>query len=83
MLLQEGKLACTIFLPWWNDVVRDVFVLVQEGNLARAMFPPQWKVVVLNALRTYACVRRITSMYTYFFIVQCCCFCVRKSMHWC
>jgi hypothetical protein len=30
VLVQEGKLAC--FPPRWNDVVRDVLVLLQEGN---------------------------------------------------
>jgi hypothetical protein len=32
VLVQEGKLACYArFPPQWNDVVRDVLVLVQEG----------------------------------------------------
>jgi hypothetical protein len=26
MLVQEGKLACTSFPPWWDDV-RDAFLL--------------------------------------------------------
>jgi len=30
--VQEGKLASASFLPWWNDVVQDVFLLLQEGN---------------------------------------------------
>jgi hypothetical protein len=34
VLVQEGKLACTSFLPQWNDVVRYVLVLLQEGKLA-------------------------------------------------
>jgi hypothetical protein len=33
VLVQEGKLACVSFSPWW-DVVRDEVVLVQEGKLA-------------------------------------------------
>jgi hypothetical protein len=32
VLVQEGKIACARFPPWWNDVVRDVLVLLQEGN---------------------------------------------------
>jgi len=32
VLVQEGKLASTSFPTWWNDVVRDVFVLLQKGN---------------------------------------------------
>jgi hypothetical protein len=40
VLVQEGKLACTSFPPWWNDVVRDALVLVQEGKLACTSFPP-------------------------------------------
>jgi hypothetical protein len=32
VLVQEGKLACASFPPRWNDVVRDVLVLLQEGN---------------------------------------------------
>jgi hypothetical protein len=32
VLVQEGKLASASFPPWWNDVVRDVFLLLQEGN---------------------------------------------------
>jgi hypothetical protein len=31
VLVQEGKLACASFPPWWNDI-RDVLVLFQEGN---------------------------------------------------
>jgi hypothetical protein len=31
VLVQEGKLACASFPPWWDDVVRDELVLVQEG----------------------------------------------------
>ena len=40
MLVQEGKLTCTGFTLWWDDVVRDELMLVQEGKLARARFPP-------------------------------------------
>jgi hypothetical protein len=46
VLVQEGKLACASFPPWWDDVVRDELVLVQEGKLARASFPPWWDDVV-------------------------------------
>jgi hypothetical protein len=46
VLVQEGKLACTSFPSWWNDVVRDVLVLLKEGKLTRASFPPQWKDIV-------------------------------------
>ena len=38
VLVQEGKLECTSFPPWWNDVVRDALVLMQDGKLARASF---------------------------------------------
>jgi hypothetical protein len=34
VLVKEGKLACTSFPPWWNDVIRYALVLVQEGKLA-------------------------------------------------
>jgi len=44
--VQEGKLACASFPPWWNYVVLDALVLLQDGNLARASFPPWWNVVV-------------------------------------
>jgi hypothetical protein len=39
MLVQERKLACASFLPWWVDVVQDelMLVLVQEGKLASPM----------------------------------------------
>jgi hypothetical protein len=42
VLVQEGKLACTSFPLWWNDVVRDALVLLQDGKLARASCPPCW-----------------------------------------
>jgi hypothetical protein len=32
VLVQVGKLACASFPPQWNDVVRDVLVILQEGN---------------------------------------------------
>jgi len=32
VLVQEGKIACTIFSPWWKNVVRVVLVILQEGN---------------------------------------------------
>jgi hypothetical protein len=38
--VQEGNLARASFPPWWNDVVRDVLLLVQKGKVARASFPP-------------------------------------------
>jgi hypothetical protein len=44
--VQEGKLACTSFLAWWDDVVRDELMLMQEGKLARANFPRWWDDVV-------------------------------------
>ena len=50
MLMQEGKLAHANFPRWWDDVVRDEFVLVQEGKLARASFPPWWDDVVHDEL---------------------------------
>jgi hypothetical protein len=31
--VQEGKLACAIFPPWWDDF-RDALVLVQEEKIA-------------------------------------------------
>jgi hypothetical protein len=40
VFVQEGKLACASFPPWWDDVVRDKLVLVQKGKLARARFSP-------------------------------------------
>jgi hypothetical protein len=42
VLVQEGKLTCSSFPLWWDDVVRDELVLVQEGKLARARFPSRW-----------------------------------------
>jgi hypothetical protein len=42
MLVQERKLACASFPPWWNDVVRDALVLMQEGKLIHASFPLWW-----------------------------------------
>jgi hypothetical protein len=59
VLVQEGKLACTSFPPWWNDVVRDVLVLLQDGKLARTSFPPCWNdvirgVIVLGGNLTHA-----------------------------
>jgi hypothetical protein len=39
VLVQERKLACAIFPPWWNDVVQDALVLMQEGKLTRTIFP--------------------------------------------
>jgi hypothetical protein len=33
VLVQDGKLAHTSFPSRWNDVVRDVLVLVKEGKL--------------------------------------------------
>jgi hypothetical protein len=50
VLLQEGKLACASFPPWWNDVVRDELVLVKEGKLAHTSFPPWWNDVIRYAL---------------------------------
>jgi hypothetical protein len=38
--VQEGKLACTSFPPWWDDVARDELLFVQEGKLERANVPP-------------------------------------------
>jgi hypothetical protein len=46
VLVQEGKLACTSFPPWWNDVVRDALVLLQDGKLACASCPPCWNDVI-------------------------------------
>jgi hypothetical protein len=46
VLVQEGKLACATFPPWWDDVVQDELMLVQEGKLACTIFPPQWDDVV-------------------------------------
>jgi hypothetical protein len=37
VLVQERKLACASFPPWWNDVVQDALVLMQEGKLAHAL----------------------------------------------
>ena len=50
MPVQEGKLACARFPPWWIDVVRDEIVLLQEGKLAYASFPPWWNDVVQDVL---------------------------------
>jgi hypothetical protein len=36
----RGKANMHSFPPWWNDVVRDVLVLVQEGKLAHALAFP-------------------------------------------
>jgi hypothetical protein len=49
--MQEGKLACASFPPWWDDVVRDEIMLMQEGKLAQgklahASFPPWWDDIV-------------------------------------
>jgi hypothetical protein len=41
VLVQEGKLACTRFPPWWNDD-QDALALVQEGKIPLAIFPPRW-----------------------------------------
>jgi hypothetical protein len=38
------------FLPWWDDVIRNVLVLVQEGKLTCASFPPWWDDVVRDVL---------------------------------
>ena len=46
MLVQERRLACASFMPWWNDVVRDALVFVQERKIAHASFPPQWNDLV-------------------------------------
>jgi hypothetical protein len=45
VLVQERKLACTIFPPRWNDVVQDLLVL-EEGKLACASFAPRSNDVV-------------------------------------
>jgi hypothetical protein len=50
VLVQEGKLACASFPPWWNDVVRDALVLLQDGKLARASFPPCWNDVIRDVI---------------------------------
>jgi hypothetical protein len=39
VLVQERKIACTVFPPWWNDDVQDLLVL-EEGKLACAIFAP-------------------------------------------
>ena len=44
--MQEGKIACTRFPPWWNDVVRDVLVFVKVVKLAQASFSPQLNVFI-------------------------------------
>jgi hypothetical protein len=48
--VQEGKLARASFPPCWNDVVRDVLLLVQDGKLACASFPPWWNVVIRDVI---------------------------------
>jgi hypothetical protein len=40
VLVQERNIAHASFPPQWNDIVRDVYMLVLEGKLARARFPP-------------------------------------------
>ena len=50
MLVQEGKLACASFPPWWNDVVRDALVLLKDGKLARASCPPCWIDVIRDVI---------------------------------
>jgi hypothetical protein len=49
---------CLAF-PWWDDVVRDVLLLVQEGKLACASFPPWWD----DVIRDVTCARGKASMY--------------------
>ena len=39
MLVQEGKLACASFPPWWNHVVRDVLVILQREIKHKLAFP--------------------------------------------
>jgi hypothetical protein len=46
VLVQEGKLTCTSFLPQWDYVLQDELMLVQEGKLACASFPRWWDDVV-------------------------------------
>ena len=50
VLVQEGKLACASFPPWWNDVIRDALVLLQDGKLAHASFPPCWNDVIRDVI---------------------------------
>jgi hypothetical protein len=39
VLVQERRIACASFPPWWNDVVQDALFLMQEGKLAHTSFP--------------------------------------------
>jgi hypothetical protein len=48
--VQEGRLACASFPPWWNDVVRDALMLLQDGKLARVSFPPCWNDVIRDVI---------------------------------
>jgi hypothetical protein len=47
VLVQEGKLACGIFHPRWNNVVRDELLLVQEGKLAHTNSLLGWNDVLV------------------------------------
>ena len=48
--MQEGKIARASFPPCWNDVVRDVLLLVQDVKLTCASFPPWWNVVIRDVI---------------------------------
>jgi hypothetical protein len=37
--VQEGKLACTSFPPWWDDVVRDAARACARGKEGALAFP--------------------------------------------
>ena len=50
VLVQERKIECTSFRPWWNDVVRDALVLLQDGNLACPSYLPCWNDVIRDVI---------------------------------
>jgi hypothetical protein len=46
MLVQKGNLACTSFPPQWNELVRDVVVLLPNEKLVCTIFSRRWSDVV-------------------------------------